>query len=162
MTATKSQTAGDIMRRALVFARTEQKLADVERMLVDHQITGMPVIENNKLVGIISGSDLARARVLAEAIDGQIRDSLHWDETHADGFHHTEPEKFEGISARFGSLRVKDVMRTQVITCQLTTTIEKIAKTLIQNRIHRIIVVDAERPVGIITSLDLVRLLVGA
>jgi CBS domain-containing protein len=53
-------------------------------------------------------------------------------------------------------------MRTQVITCQLTTPIDKIAKTLIQHRIHRIIVVDSDRPVGIITSLDLVRLLVGA
>jgi CBS domain-containing protein len=162
MTATQKATAGDIMRRALVFARPDQKLADVERMLVDHQITGMPVIENNKLVGIISGSDLARARVLAEAIDGQIRDELHWDETQADGFHHAEPEKFEGVGVRFSALRAKDVMRTQVITCQLSTPIDKIAKTLIQHRIHRIIVVDSDRPVGIITSLDLVRLLVGA
>jgi len=161
MTVTQS-TAGEIMRRALVFARPEQKLADIERMLVDNQITGMPVIDNHKLVGIISGSDLSRARVLAEAIDGQIRDELHWDETHGDGFHHAEPEKFEGVAVRFAALKVKDVMRTQVITCQLSTPIEKVAKTLIQNHIHRIIVVDADRPVGIITSLDLVRLLVGA
>ena len=76
------------------------------------------------------------------------------------------PEQFAiyhpgGALGRRLLLKVKDVMRTQVITCQLTTPIDKVAKTLIQHRIHRIIVVDSDRPVGIITSLDLVRLLVG-
>src|SRR5688572_22343511 len=115
MDTTQSRTAGEIMRRSLVFVRPDQKLTEAERLLVDHHISGMPVLDNsNKLVGMLSRSDLARARVLAEALDGQIRDELHWDEMQADGFRHTDPERFEGFSQRFGVLRVRDVMRSQV------------------------------------------------
>jgi len=159
MDITQARTAGDIMRRSLVFVRPDQKLTDAERLLVDHHISGMPVIEGNKLVGMLSRSDLARARVLADALDGQIRDELHWDETQADGFRHTDPERFEGFSQRFGVLRVHDVMRSQVVTCDVATPIAKVAQLLLQHHIHRIIVVEADRPVGIISSLDLVKLL---
>ncbi len=159
MTTIAALTAADVMRRSLVFARPDQKLDEAERLLVDHRITGMPVIEGTRLVGVVSGSDLARARVLAEALDGQIRDEMHWDETQADGFAHDEPERIASLSQRYQSLRVRDVMRSQVVTCDRGTPISQVAALLISNRIHRILVVDADRPVGIISSLDLVKLL---
>jgi CBS domain-containing protein len=159
MHSTQARTAGDIMRRTLVFARPDQRLAEAERLLVDHHITGMPVIEGHSLVGMLSRSDLTRARVLADALDGQIRDELHWDETQADGFRHADPERFEGFSQRYGSLRVREVMRSQVVTCDVSTPVSKVAQLLIQHHIHRIIVVEAGKPVGIISSLDLVKLL---
>jgi CBS domain-containing protein len=159
MSLTSTRTAGEVMRRALVFVHPDQKLADAARLLVDHHITGMPVIEANKLVGMISRSDLTRARVLADALDGQIRDELHWDETQADGFRHTDPERFEGFSQRYASLKVREVMRSQVVTCDVATPIAKVAQLLVQNHIHRIIVVEGEKPAGIISSLDLVKLL---
>ncbi len=159
MVPIQSRLAGDVMRRSLVFVRPDQKLTDAERVLVDHHISGMPVIDGNKLVGMLSRSDLARARVLAEALDGQIRNELHWDETQADGFRHTDPERFEGFSDRYGSLRVREVMRSQVVTCDVGTPVSEVAQLLIQHHIHRIIVVDRDKPVGIISSLDLVKLL---
>ena len=159
MNSSQTRNAGDVMRRSLVFVRPDQKLIEAERLLVDHHITGMPVIEGNKLVGMLSRSDLTRARVLADALDGQIRDELHWDETQADGFRHTDPERFEGFAERYGSLRVREVMRSQVVTCDVSTTIAKVAQLLLQHHIHRIIVVQADKPVGIISSLDLEKLL---
>jgi CBS domain-containing protein len=161
MDSIQTRTAGDVMRRSLVFVRPDQRLTEAERLLVDQHITGMPVIENNRLVGMLSRSDLARARVLADALDGQIRDELHWDETQADGFRHTAPEKFEGFSHRYADLRVREVMRSQVVTCDVTTPVAKVAQLLIQHHIHRVIVVDSDKPVGIISSLDLVKLLAG-
>jgi CBS domain-containing protein len=159
MASIATRTAGDVMRRSLVFVRPDQRLAEAERLLVDQHITGMPVIEDNRLVGMLSKSDLARARVLADALDGQIRDELHWDETHADGFRHGAPEKFEGFSQRYADLRVRDVMRSQVVTCDVGMQVSKVAQLLVGHHIHRIIVVEGEKPVGIISSLDLVKLL---
>jgi CBS domain-containing protein len=161
MNAIQTRTAGDIMRRSLVFVRPDQRLADAERLMVDQNITGMPVIDGGRLVGMLSRSDLARARVLADALDGQIRDELHWDETQADGFRHAAPEKFQGFSQRYTDLRVREVMRSQVVTCDVGTLVSDVARMLIQHHIHRIIVVEAEKPVGIISSLDLVKLLAG-
>ena len=159
MDTIQTRTAGDVMRRSLVFVRPQQTLADAERLLVDHHISGMPVLDGDKLVGMLSRSDLARARVLADALDGQIRDELNWDETHADGFRHPDPERFEGFSQRYASLRVREVMRSQVVTCDVTTPVAKVAQLLLKYHIHRIIVVESDKPVGIISSLDLVRLL---
>lgn len=162
MSSTQVKTAGEVMRRSLVFVRPDQKLSEAERLLVDHHISGMPVIEGHKLVGMLSRSDLTRARVLADALEGQIRAELHWDETQADGFGHRDPERFEGLSQGYGSLKVRDVMRSQVVTCDVSTSISKVAGLLLQHHIHRVIVVEAEKPVGIISSLDLVKLLADA
>lgn len=159
MPIVQGRTAADLMRRTLVFARPDQKISEAEQLLVDKHISGMPVIDGSKLVGIVSGSDLARAHVLAAALDGQIRDELHWDETQADGFRHSDPERFKGFSERYDALRVKDVMRTQVVTCPSTAPIKDVAALMVQQHIHRVIVVDRDRPVGIISSLDLARLL---
>jgi CBS domain-containing protein len=161
MNTTTPRTAGDIMRRTLVAVRPDQKLSEAERLLVDHNITGMPVIEGQKLVGMLSRSDLTRAHVLADALDGQIRHELHWDETQADGFRGRDPERFEGVAQRCGNVRVRDVMRSQVVTCDVTAPVAKVAQLLVQHHIHRIIVVEGDKPVGIISSLDLVKLLVG-
>jgi CBS domain-containing protein len=105
---------------------------------------------------------LTRARVLADALEGQIRAELHWDETQADGFAQRDPERFEGLSQGYGSLRVREVMRSQVVTCDVATPIAKVAGLLLQHHIHRVIVVEADKPVGIISSLDLVKLLTDA
>src|SRR5687767_6862805 len=162
MDTTQSRTAGEVMRRSLVFVRPDQKLSEAERLLVDHHISGMPVIEGTSLVGMLSRSDLSRARVLADALDGQIHDELNWDETQADGFRPRDPERFEGFSQRYASLRVREVMRSQVVTCDVSTPIAKVAQLLLKHHIHRIIVVDGDKPVGIISSLDLVKLLAEA
>jgi len=146
------------MKRSLVHARPDQKLTEAEQLLIDHRITGMPVIAGTKLVGIISNTDVARARVLAGALDGQVRDELNWDETQADGFQHPAPEQFEGFSDRYEVLRVRDAMRTQVVTCSLNTPIAQVAAAMVREHLHRIIVLDSDKPVGIISSLDLVRL----
>lgn len=162
MNTTQARIAGEVMRRSLVFVRPDQKLSEAERLLVDHHISGMPVIENNKLVGMLSRSDLTRARVLADALEGQVRSELHWDETQADGFGHRDPERFEGMAQRSAALRVREVMRSQVVTCDVSTPIAKVAGLLLQHHIHRVIVVEADKPVGIISSLDLVKLLADA
>jgi CBS domain-containing protein len=162
MDVTQMRTAGDVMRRSLVYVRPDQKLSEAERLLVDHHISGMPVIEGGKLVGMLSRSDLTRARVLADALEGQIRAELHWDETQADGFGHRDPERFEGLAAGYAALRVRDVMRSQVVTCDVATPIANVARLLLQHHIHRVIVVDGEKPAGIISSLDLVKLLANA
>jgi CBS domain-containing protein len=150
-------TAADIMRRPLICARPMQALADAERTLVHARVGGLPVVENGRLVGVLSRSDIARVRVLTGALDGQVSDEMRWD-TQADGFVHAAHTDFEGFKRRSDSLSVRDAMRAQPITCQLTTPVRELAATMIKNHVHRVIVVEGDRPVGIISSLDVVEL----
>jgi CBS domain-containing protein len=150
-------TARDVMQQTLVCTAPQNLLSDVERELIETHISGMPVIAEGKLVGVISRSDLARAQVLTEELDGQVTDEMHWD-VQADGFEHQDDRQFAGFRDRFQKMRVKDVMRTQVVTCEPATKIVDLAAAMIRHHIHRLIVVEADKPVGIISSLDLVAL----
>jgi CBS domain-containing protein len=152
-------TAGDVMKASLVCVTPDQKLEEAEHTLVERHVGGLPVVADNRLVGVISRSDITRARVLADSIEGQIIDELHWDEQHGDGFQHAEPERFVSLRQRIDSCRVKDVMRTQVVSCLRQTPIQEVAAMMVRNHVHRVIVVEGERPVGVISSLDLVELL---
>ena len=153
-----SLKAADIMTRALICARSDQDLAEVERMLIDRRVTGLPVVDGGELVGVISRSDIARVEVLMQSLDGQVTDESDWDARQADGFQHPERPEYTGFRRLVDRLKVKDAMRDQVITCQRDTPVRDVAAAMIREHIHRIIVVDAAQPVGIISSLDIVRL----
>ena len=46
-----------------------------------------------------------------------------------------------------------------VVTCTPGTSVEEIGAKMVRHHIHRVVVVDNDRPVGIVGSLDLVKLL---
>ncbi len=49
-----------IMRRAPITASPDASLADVVRLLIDHKIGAVPIVEGGKLVGIVSELDVLR------------------------------------------------------------------------------------------------------
>lgn len=161
MSDIREQTAGEIMQKGVVIAKPDQALVEVERILVENHVTGLPVVEQGRLVGIVSRSDIARARVLTEALDSQVTDEMNWDETQADGFKHVVPPAFHGFGQRLEQMKAKDVMRTQVVTCTAAAKVKEVATQMVRNHIHRVVVVEGERLVGIVSSLDLVGLIAG-
>jgi CBS domain-containing protein len=50
-------------------------------------------------------------------------------------------------------------MHDQVVTCHPTTPLGEVADTMVRQHVHRVIVVEGDRPVGIISSLDILKLL---
>lgn len=154
----QSLPASQIMTRSLICASPDQDLNEVEALLIEHHIGGLPVVDDGKLVGILSRSDLARVQVLMDSLDGQVTDQYEWTEQ-ADGFQHSQSAEFRGFRQMLSGLKVKDAMRDEVITCTLDTTVGQMAAIMVRQHIHRIVVVEADRPVGIVSSLDLARLL---
>lgn len=152
--------AHEIMQPASISVRPSDPIEAAERILVGQRLTGLPVVDGGRLVGVISRSDIARVHVLAESLDGQIAEELQWDETQADGFKHEDGRRFLGFKQRLTKLAVKDVMPGQVVTCRGDTPIAEVSALLIRNHIHRVFVVDGDKPLGVINSLDLVGLLV--
>jgi CBS domain-containing protein len=151
--------ARDVMTKAVIHVRPDQPLFEAERTMIQSRVSGLPVVSQNRLVGILTTSDIARVQVLMAALDGQVSDAIT--ESHTDGFQHTDESQFQGFRQRLGQLRVKDAMRDQVVTCSVEMPVAKIAARMVQDHIHRVVVVDGERPVGIVSSLDLVKLLAG-
>jgi CBS domain-containing membrane protein len=53
-------TAGEIMSQDVVTARPEQDIRDAARIMLDNKFGCLPVIEGNRLVGIVTESDFVR------------------------------------------------------------------------------------------------------
>ena len=162
MTSFAALSARQVMHPDPVCARPEQTLVELRQLLVASHVTGAPVVEHGKLVGVISRSDLARVEELMTVLDSAVNAESGYLEHEADGFSHGSRAAYDGFRRRVTDLRVRDAMRTQVISCQPDSPIVDVAREMIEQRVHRIIVVEGQRPVGIISALDIVRLVADA
>ena len=113
--------ARDIMTMCTIVAAPDTPISEIARVLVEYHISGVPVMDGDKLVGIVSEGDLMRR---AELGTDKRRRSWWLDillKEEADLAH--EFVKTHGKLAR-------DVMSSPVVTVNEDTPIAEIAATL--------------------------------
>ncbi len=141
--------AADIMTSAVITVRENASVAAVARLLVEHGISAVPVVdEDNRVIGMVSEGDL-----LHRTETGTERARSWWLEMLAS----TNQLAGDYIKSHSGS--VKDVMTRDVISISDTTPVNDIAILLETNRIKRAPVVRDGKLVGIISRANLVRAL---
>jgi len=127
------RTVADIMTKNVVCVQPEQPILDLKHIYegapFHHHI---PVTKNGKLTGIVSLIDFMRA-----ISDASLDDN--------DAVYHTK--------------KVGEIMSIHPISVSKDTTIGKVADVLAKGEIHSIIVTDEEHVVGIVTTADIIRLL---
>lgn len=147
--------AADVMSRELVAVRAGDSVEEVERVLADARISGVPVLDDDaQLLGVLSTKDLVRRR----AEDAEVPEELGFEDTVLDA-DETEPVAYR---RRKGSgLCAGDLMSTDVATVSPETSLVATAHTMVTREVHRVVVVERGRPVGIVTTMDLLRPLAG-
>jgi hypothetical protein len=68
-------TVGEVMPPTMVTVSPEQTMAELRVLLRDNRLSGTPVVENGKLVGMISIEDLINA-LTDNAINAPIRERM--------------------------------------------------------------------------------------
>ena len=66
-----------------------------------------------------------------------------------------------GIELQLRTLRVVDIMSTNPITVAADEPLEAAGRRMLDERVHRVIVVDGRKPVGILSTFDIVRCFCG-
>lgn len=149
----------DVMQTKVRTVRSGTSLPDFEQMLLEFGVGGLPVVDEGRLLaGIVSRSDVLKAicseRVMAQTFSDFYRDSA--------GFHEVKLETFSEIADRVGEriegLCVKDVMVRKPRTVTAGQLISELAREFVNERIHRLPVVEGADLVGIVTTMDLVKL----
>ncbi|HET9902652.1 MAG TPA: CBS domain-containing protein [Xanthobacteraceae bacterium] len=142
--------AADVMTRDVITVASTACVQDAARLLLDHRISGLPVVdENGRLVGMVSEGDLIRRpENHTERRPSWWIEFLTPRETLAREFTYTH------------SRRIADVMTREVITAAPDTPLSEIAELLEKNRIKRVPIVEDGRIVGIVSRANLLHGLV--
>jgi CBS domain-containing protein len=152
-------TAADVMRVAVKIVPPTMTLPELESELTESKLSGFPVVDAGKLIGVVSRTDVVR-QICAEREVAERTSDFYFDET---GFYEMEMESFKDIADRVGErideLMVKDVMISNPLTVFPGQPISGIARRFMEHGVHRLPVTDRGILVGIVTTMDLVRLI---
>jgi CBS domain-containing protein len=128
-------TVSDIMRRDFASLHANDKLDFVEDVMSLGRIRHLPVLENGRLVGIVSQRDLLAAS-LSRVLDFDA------------------PERRTFLR----SVDVAETMTRDVITVHPETPLPEAARLLLRHAIGCLpVVAEDGTPVGLVTETDLVR-----
>ena len=153
-------TVRDVMQKSLITVPQDATLGELARLLTRHKITGVPVVdEEGDVVGVVSMTDLTAfaARVRrgggAEPEPRYYRD-LWLDDDLSEGF-------VEGMydDDYASSTRVWEIMTKTVYMLNEGTPVCDLVKLMLDLRIHRVLVTDGKSVVGIVTTVDVMRLI---
>jgi CBS domain-containing protein len=152
-------TAADLMNPKVLAVRDDLTLRELAAFLIHNQITGAPVEDaGGRLVGVVSTVDIAEA-VLAgreEGADGEGDD----EGMEEDGDEEPEDDDLDVLRLAGGDLLVRDIMTPLVDAVPEDATVPEIARRMLDSHVHRLLVVREGKPVGIVTTSDLLGLLV--
>ena len=154
MNDTGTVVAKDIMTSPIVCVDATDRLGDVEQRLVDAHVTGLPVLEGGLLAGIITRSDYVRIPILLKAYDEYVSSRQHEND-----LQQNDRADFHGFRSNLETLTVRDAMTSQVVTCTVDDPVKDIVSKMLNHHVHRVVVIDGDRPIGIVGSLDLIKLL---
>ena len=150
-------TARDVMQTTVITVGPETPLSDLQRLFLEEGIGGAPVVDDmGRVVGVISAADILRAvddeRDTAVSEPRYFRDTLEFS---GPDWHH----ELEDFQDRLGELRVEDAMTAGVVAVAPDARVADVARKMREDRVHRVLVMEKDVLVGIISTFDLVALL---
>ena len=152
--------ATDLMSTDLVTIHQETPVAEAIATLEDYHFSGAPVINDlGECVGVFSSADVLKQRREVEEGETPVSGSYFAGDSLFE-----EAESFSREDYDVNVLGLETVgqwMTDQVKFVSPRATIEEVCRRMVTERIHRVLVMEGKRLLGIITCFDIVRLLGG-
>jgi CBS domain-containing protein len=135
----------DVMSRTLLSVPPDMPLRDVARLLNEHQISGVPVIDDGVCVGVVSEADLL-VKQLGRPLSRRL--PIEW----IIGERH-DPNELR----RRAATTAREAMTSPAVTISADRPLREAAAIMVDRGVNRLPVVAEGRVIGIITRSDLVR-----
>jgi CBS domain-containing protein len=135
----KNTPVSEIMTREVISLNTSDQLERAEEIFKSRKIRHIPIVRNDKIVGMLSYNDLLRIS-FADAYSGVID---------------------EVDSSVYEMFSLDQVMVKNPVSIAPTQTISELATVFTRREFHALPVVEDGRLVGIVTTTDLIRFMLG-
>jgi predicted transcriptional regulator len=133
----KDLPASKIMTSSLVTIAPDEPLSSALTMMEEQRVHHVLVVEQGRMVGILSSADLLKLALLRR------------------------PDEESIATGESLSIRVRDVMQSRIAVVRENASLREIARALSLGGFHALPVLAMDdTPVGIVTSSDLVALLI--
>ncbi|MBM3248245.1 MAG: CBS domain-containing protein [Candidatus Omnitrophica bacterium] len=140
----------DILVKKVITLSPEMSAGEALQKLLEKEISGLPVVDtNNKLVGMFTEKSILRA-----ILPSYVEKVGHF-------VYDADSKKLAEKVQRLSQIKVRDIMRKEVVTAGLETPLYEVARIMLIQKIRRVPVVDKDNIVlGIIARQDVLRALV--
>jgi len=149
-----SKKARDIMTRNVIVVEKDTTINNLIETFLDHKISCAPVVtQKKKLIGIVTKTDVLGYFLdldLDLTVKVGLKDILEYNSEHSDMEISPETEQ-----------KVGNIMTKNPITAGENSSIESLAKTMINKNIHRVIIKKGDKIVGIVSTLDILHHIAG-
>ncbi len=133
-------TARELMQTEIVAISARAPLTDVEKLLGEHRIGGVPVTnEAGQVVGVLSMRDLVE----------------HWADN--PDSHPNQRADNDATSETDADYVAGDIMNDEVFTVDANATAREVAREMTQRHVHRLLVKDHDKHVGLVTAFDILQ-----
>jgi len=144
----------DVMNPKVVFCKSDDTVREAAKILKENNISGVPVLKGDELVGIISEGDLLKLLIIPEkgelwlpspfeVIEVPIRELLGWEDT-------------KKMLSDMGSTKIEEIMTKDVHTISSEASVEEASEHMVRHRINRLPVTEDNHLVGIVTRGDII------
>lgn len=147
----------DIMIKEIITIRPDETLKEVAEKLVERNISGVLVVENKKLVGVISEADiLEHIRNTCKQFD-MVFIPTPLSTLGIIDFREGKSKNMEEAYKKAGKTQVSEIMKTNLITVKPDEFAKDAAHLMVEKKIHRLPVVEDEKLIGIVTRGDIIK-----
>jgi len=131
------------MTHDVIVASVDTPLKDVVALLISRRVSGMPVVDAGRVVGVISEADLLTKQyaTATEAPSGPLAFTSR---------RHRSDERRDARTAG-------QAMTTPALSVGPDASLSEAARLMIERRVNRLPVIDGERLVGIVTRADVIK-----
>jgi predicted transcriptional regulator len=150
----RTRSVKDLMSPDIMTVADDMTTDELARYLIERESSGAPVVDSQgHLIGVVSMTDIGR----------NMAEPSGFASSRSSGFYRDNAADLtlEDFGQRYVEERaatVRDVMTPVIHQVPVTASATEAARIMVAQHIHRLVVTQGKEPVGIITSMDLLKM----
>lgn len=179
----------EIMTRDVITVAPDTTLRDAIELFAKHHVSGAPVIDGTKVLGVVSASDILAFEATNPGVPTE-RDEVEWsgldedetdaeadeidaeDEPAAEFFTEQWDDAGAGVTERMSRSQgpewdeleehdVEEIMTRKLLAVGPDAPVEEAARLMEESGVHRVFVTEDKQIVGVVSALDIARAVAG-